>query len=66
METATGNARGDIVGRMVSILLLARYGMLFYEELKEGRAGMSKEEREQLRQQNVEKKGWRIEGAKSD
>jgi hypothetical protein len=59
-----GKGRDEVLGRCVSIFLLARYGTLFYEELQQGRAGMSREERERLRQQNTVKEDFSVDRGK--
>ena len=59
-RTKAGNELGPAAGvleikedeatnRAIAILFLGRYAMLYWDELKKGRAGMSKEERERRR-----------------
>lgn len=57
--------KDEATNRGIAILLLARYAILFWEELKEGRAGMSKAERERVRQGQVEGQKGKAEGKKS-
>jgi hypothetical protein len=56
----TGALEDEARNRGIAILVLVRYGMLFAEELKGGRAGMGKEEREKLQAQG----GEEVEGKK--
>ena len=54
VRTNTGD---ETTNRGIAILLLTRYAMLFWQELKEGRAAMSKEQRERARAKQGQAQG---------